>query len=101
MLFLLLQAVMDQIRTFVAKRDMSRLRAFLGLFYSDLTQTYEIQLRFDSDIWIKKRWLEPLRDPWNSCQEMLSHIRIDDLFLPCIKNCTNAQPFPSHQCHFL
>jgi len=42
MLFLLLQAVMDQIRTFVAKWDMSRLRAFLGLVYSDLTQTYEI-----------------------------------------------------------
>ena len=64
MLFLLLQAVLDQIRTFVAEQDMSRLHAFLGLFYSDLTQTREIQLRFDSDIWTKNGgWsLCPLED---------------------------------------
>ena len=59
-LFLLLNAVMDQIRTFVAKRYMSWIRTFLGPFYSDLTQTNEIWLRHDSDIWTKKRRLEPL-----------------------------------------
>ena len=47
--FLLLQAIIDKIRTFVAKRDMSRIRTFLGLFYSDLTQTDEIRLRLNSD----------------------------------------------------
>ena len=35
-LFLLLHAVMDQLHTFVAKRDMSQIRAFLGIFYSRL-----------------------------------------------------------------
>ena len=39
-LFLLLHAFMEQIRTFVAKRAMSRICAFLVLF----------GLRFDSDI---------------------------------------------------
>ena len=59
-LFLPLQAVINQIRAFVAKQDMSRIRAFLGLFYSDLTQTDEFRLRLNSDIWTKKRRLEPL-----------------------------------------
>ena len=59
-LLLLLQAVINQIRAIVAKRDMPRIHAFLGLLYSDLTQTDEFRLRLNSDIWTKKRRLEPL-----------------------------------------
>ena len=50
-----------QTRAFVAKRDMSQIRAFSNFFfYSDLTRTIAIWLRLYSDICPKKWWLEPL-----------------------------------------
>ena len=51
---------LEGIRTFVAKWDMSRIRAFWNCFDSDLTQTNAIWLWLYSDIWSKKWWLEPL-----------------------------------------
>ena len=45
-LFLPLQAVINQICAFVAKRDISRICAFLGLF----TQIWLRQMSFDSDL---------------------------------------------------
>ena len=44
---------LEGIRTFVAKWDMSRIRAFWYCFDSDLTQTNAIWLRLYSDIWSK------------------------------------------------
>ena len=52
---------MEQHRAFVAKQDMSRIRAFWGAFF---TQIWLRQMRFDSDltqiIWTKKWRVEPL-----------------------------------------
>ena len=56
-LFLVLNAVMDQIRPFVVKRymSMSWIRTFLGLFL----------LRFDSDKWdLTQTWLRYLSKKW-------------------------------------
>ena len=55
-----------QTRAFVAKRDMSQIRAFSDFFDSDLTQTIAIWLRLYSDICPKKWWLEPLPDSFFS-----------------------------------
>ena len=73
--------MLERIRTFVAKLDMSRIRAFWYFFHSDLAQTNAIWLRLYSDIWSKKWWLEPLLSAWSGA-ESKGQCHISPYFCP-------------------